>query len=98
MGQDFTMKTISQVPGISCPNFFNLKTFFLTLDKSKLRFDIPAMQYREQINGAIRDNLCCFDPNIDEIDVAFDRVTGLAASAYDSSRDLRITVSYTAAY
>ena len=75
-----------------------LHPYFLAPDKSQLRFEIPAMQYRDQKTGAIRENIGCFDPNIDEIDVAFEKMTGLAASAYDASRDLRITVSYTAAY
>ncbi len=75
-----------------------LHPYFLAIDKSQLRFEIPAMQYRDQRTGAIRDNTGCFDPELEEIDAAFERVTGLAASAYDASRDLRITVSYTAAY
>lgn len=75
-----------------------LHPYFLALDKSKLQFDIPTMQYRDQRTGALMDNTGFFDPNIEEIDVVFDTVTGLAASAYDASRDLRITVSYTAAY
>jgi len=75
-----------------------LHPYFLAIDKSQLRFEIPAMQYKDQVTGAMRDNTGCFDPNIDEIDAAFEKVTGLAASSYDVSKDLRITVSYTAAY
>lgn len=75
-----------------------LHPYFLAPDKSQLRFEIPSMQYRNQITGQMKENTCTFNPNIDEIDVAFERLMGLAATAYDDSRRLRIMVSFNALY
>lgn len=75
-----------------------LHPYFLAKEKNPLRFDIPSMQYLDQKKGTINDNNCRFDPNIDEIDAVFEQLTGLAATVYDRTRRLRITLSYTPAY
>ncbi len=75
-----------------------LHPYFLAPDKSKLRFEIPGMQYRDQNTHSKGYFTGVFDPKLDEIDVSFDELTGLAATVTDSSRDLRLTLSYNSSY
>ncbi|WP_445330266.1 aldose epimerase family protein [Tychonema sp. BBK16] len=72
--------------------------YFLAPDKSKLRFEIPGMQYRDQNTHSKGYSTGVFDPTLDEIDVSFDELTGLAATVTDSSRNLRLTLSYNSSY
>ncbi|PHX53725.1 aldose epimerase [Tychonema bourrellyi FEM_GT703] len=72
--------------------------YFLAPDKSKLRFEIPGMQYRDQNTHSKGYFTGVFDQTLDEIDVSFDELTGLAATVTDSSRDLRLTLSYNSSY
>jgi len=75
-----------------------LHPYFLAPDKTKLRFEIPGMQYRDH-NTHSKDYFTgVFDPTLDEIDVSFDELTGLAATVTDSARDLRLTLSYNSSY
>lgn len=71
--------------------------YFLAKDKHHLSFDIPSMQYVDKKKGTIHDNNGTFDPN-DEVDAVFEKLTGLAATVYDRTRSLRITLSYTSDY
>ena len=75
-----------------------LHPYFLAPNKHQLHFDIPSMQYCDYKTGTIYDNDCEFDPNLDEVNAVFEKLTGLATTVYDRSRNLRITLSYTHTY
>jgi galactose mutarotase-like enzyme len=75
-----------------------LHPYFLTQGKNQLRFDIPCMHYRDQKTGEIRENIGVFDSSLDEIDIAFENLTGLSTTAYDQARGLKITIAYSGAY
>ncbi|MEL7035453.1 MAG: aldose epimerase [Cyanobacteria bacterium J06592_8] len=85
-------------PAQVMPFSTGLHPYFFVSDKTQLHFEIPAMQYRDQITQKIYDFTGRFDPNLDEIDGIFGPLTGLAAIATDSSRKLRIALSYSSAY
>lgn len=75
-----------------------LHPYFLAPDKSKLRFEIPGMQYRDQRTQKKGYFTSVFDPTLEEIDVSFDELTGLAATVTDAGRRLRMTLSYNSSY
>ena len=75
-----------------------LHPYFLALDKSQLRFNIPAVQYQDQRARTKHPFTGTFDFEQDEIDVAFNQLTGLAASVTDASRQMRLTLSYNSTY
>jgi galactose mutarotase-like enzyme len=72
--------------------------YFLAPDKHKLHFEIPGMQYRDQKTQVVDYFTGSFDPMLDEIDVSFDQLTGLAATIADRSRGLRLIMSYNSSY
>ncbi|WP_413167326.1 aldose epimerase [Capilliphycus salinus ALCB114379] len=90
--------TMEGLPPQVMPFSTGLHPYFWVSDKSKLLFEIPAMQYRDQITQKLHDFTGHFDPNVDEIDGIFGPLTGLAATATDLSRNLRILVGYHSAY
>ncbi len=75
-----------------------LHPYFLAPDKTNLRFEIPGMQYRDHHTHKKGYFTGVFDPTLDEIDVSFDELTGLAATVTDPTRGLRLTVSYNSSY
>jgi galactose mutarotase-like enzyme len=75
-----------------------LHPYFLAPDKTDLRFEIPGMQYRDQITHKKGYFTGVFDTTLDEIDVSFDELTGLAATVTDATRSLRLTLSYNSSY
>lgn len=75
-----------------------LHPYFLAPDKTDLRFEIPGMQYRDQNTHKKGYFTGVFDSTLDEIDVSFDELTGLAASVTDATRKLRLTLSYNSSY
>ena len=75
-----------------------LHTYFLTQDKTQLQFEIPAVQYQAKDSETSEPFTGTFDPEIDEIDVMFSSLTGLAAFATDNSRKFKVATSYSAAY
>lgn len=75
-----------------------LHPYFLAPDKTNLRFEIPGMQYRDQNTHSKGYFTGVFDPTLDEIDVSFDELTGLAATVTDAARRLRLTLSYNSSY
>jgi galactose mutarotase-like enzyme len=75
-----------------------LHPYFLAPDKTNLRFEIPGMQYRDHHTHQKDYFTGVFDPTLDEIDVSFDELTGLAATVTDETRGLRLTVSYNSSY
>ncbi|MEB3281263.1 MAG: aldose epimerase [Lyngbya sp.] len=90
--------TIDGLPPQVMPFSTGLHPYFFASDKSQLHFEIPAMQYRDQITQEVHDFTGRFDPNLDEIDGIFGPLTGLAATVTDFSRNLRIALSYSSAY
>lgn len=75
-----------------------LHPYFLAPDKTNLRFEIPGMQYRDQNTHSKGYFTGVFDPTLEEIDVSFDELTGLAATVTDAARGLRLTLSYNSSY
>lgn len=75
-----------------------LHPYFLAPDKSQLRFEIPGMQYRDQRTQKINYFIGSFDQALDEIDIAFEQLTGLGATVFDQSRNLRLLLSYNSSY
>lgn len=75
-----------------------LHPYFVTPDKSHLRFQIPAVKYTDQKSQTSHAYNGTFDFEQDEIDAAFTQITGLAATVTDLSRRLRLTLSYNSAY
>lgn len=82
----------------SMPFSVGLHPYFWAPDKTQLRFEIPAMQYTDQKNQRIHTFTGLFDYEQDEIDIAFGKLTGLAATVTDSYRRLRLTLSYNSSY
>ncbi|NEO68442.1 aldose epimerase [Moorena sp. SIO3H5] len=72
--------------------------YFLTSDKTKLEFDIPASEYQEKQTQAVHPFTGSFDFSCDEIDVAFGQLSDKTASVTDRERGLAITLTYTDAY
>ncbi|MBD3562708.1 aldose epimerase, partial [Planktothrix sp. FACHB-1355] len=75
-----------------------LHPYFYTFDKTQLQFRIPATEYQDQRNKTIHPFTGSFDFDTDEIDVAFRDVRSPFASVTDTSRNLRLSLSYDEAY
>ncbi|NEQ26490.1 MAG: aldose epimerase [Microcoleus sp. SIO2G3] len=75
-----------------------LHPYFLTSDKTRLEFDIPASKYQNQITKEVHPFSGSFDLSQDEIDVAFRQVSTNSASATDTGRGFKITLSYSEIY
>lgn len=75
-----------------------LHPYFFVPDKSRLNFEIPAVQFHDQKNQTKHPFTGTFDFTQDELDLAFPQLTGLAASFTDTQRRLRITLSYNSSY
>lgn len=90
--------TLDGLPAQMMPFSTGLHPYFLTSDKTQLQFEIPAMQYRDQMTQDVHDFTGRFDPTLDEIDVIFSPLTGLAATATDQHRQVQISLSYSSAY
>ncbi len=90
--------TIDGLPAQMMPFSMGLHPYFFAPDKTQLQFEISAMQYRDQITQEVHDFTGRFDPTLDEIDVIFSPLTGLAATVTDQHRQVRIALSYSSAY
>lgn len=75
-----------------------LHPYFWTPDKSQLRFEIPATKYRDQRTKEVDYFIGTFDTEQDEVDVALEQLTGLAATAIDAGRKLRLILYYNSTY
>ncbi|MFB2921782.1 MULTISPECIES: aldose epimerase [Aerosakkonema] len=75
-----------------------LHPYFYTFDKTQLQLRIPATEYQDQRNKTTHPFTGSFDFDSDEIDVAFRDVRSPFASVTDSSRNLRLSLSYDEAY
>lgn len=96
-----SLEIVQQYTNLSAepmPFSSGLHPYFLAPDKTNLRFEIPGMQYRDQNTHSKGYFTGVFDPTLDEIDVSFDELTGLAATVTDAARGLRLTLSYNSSY
>jgi galactose mutarotase-like enzyme len=75
-----------------------LHPYFRTLDKTQLKFEIPATQFQDQQTKTIYPFTGNFDFNNDEIDVAFRQLGDCSATATDSSRQLQLQLSWDNTY
>jgi galactose mutarotase-like enzyme len=72
--------------------------YFYVSDKSKLAFEIPATEYRDQITGETQPFTGSFDFSQDEIDVAFPQLSKQTTSVTDTERQLKVTIDYSDLY
>lgn len=75
-----------------------LHPYFLTADKSKLEFEIPATQYVDHLTYTTHAFHGHFDWTKDEIDVAFRPVLRQSATVKDLGRNLKLTLGYDEVY
>lgn len=75
-----------------------LHPYFWAPDKSKLQFKIPAVQYRDQKTQQQHPFTGSFDLDVDEIDAAFTKITGLAATTIDRDRRLQVRLLFKSRY
>jgi galactose mutarotase-like enzyme len=90
--------TQDAIPARVMPFSTGLHPYFLTHDKTQLQFDIPSIRYQDQKTQQFYDFTGTFDADAEEIDGIFSDLTGLATLAYDHQRQLRVAMSYSAAY
>ncbi|MEB3217920.1 MAG: aldose epimerase [Nostocales cyanobacterium 94392] len=87
--QEFTNKSSEPMPFS-----VGFHPYFLTYDKSQLEFDIPSVEFQEKGSPEIHSFNGNFDFSSDEIDVAFNKLSGKSASVTDQGRNLKITLEY----
>jgi galactose mutarotase-like enzyme len=72
--------------------------YFLTVDKTQLKIEIPSQEYQDQITKEIHSFNGDFDFNRDEIDVAFKQLSAKSATVTDNARKLKLTLEYDDTY
>ncbi|WP_414587942.1 aldose epimerase [Scytonema sp. PCC 10023] len=72
--------------------------YFLTVDKTQLKFEIPSQEYQDQITKETHSFNGDFDFNRDEIDVAFKQLSSQSATVTDHARKLKLTLEYDDTY
>jgi galactose mutarotase-like enzyme len=75
-----------------------LHPYFLSPNKSQLQFQIPASEYLDQRTKITHAFAGDFDLSLDEIDVAFGRLSAQSAAVTDPTRSLEMTLSYDDSY
>ena len=75
-----------------------LHPYFSTLDKTQLRFEIPAAQFQDQRTKTTHSFVDGFDFSQDEIDVAFQQPSDRSASVTDLKRQLQLQLSWDDTY
>jgi galactose mutarotase-like enzyme len=80
------------------PFSLGLHPYFSVKDKTQLKFEIPASEYQDQKTQEIYPFTDSFDFTVEEIDVAFKSLTRHVTSFTDTSRRLKITLSYSDLY
>lgn len=93
IGQSYTNLS-SQVMPFST----GLHPYFQVADKTQLQFEIPASQFQDQRDQSLHSFAGQFDFDVDEIDVAFRKITQPLAQVTDLQRQLRLTLEYDQAY
>ncbi|MEI2583764.1 aldose epimerase family protein [Scytonema sp. PRP1] len=72
--------------------------YFLTVDKTQLKFEIPSQEYQDQMTKETHSFNGDFDFNRDEIDVAFKQLSSQSATVTDHARKLKLTLEYDDTY
>jgi galactose mutarotase-like enzyme len=72
--------------------------YFPVADKTQLAFEIPGSEYTVKQTQAVHPFDGSFDFNQDEIDVAFQGVTGTEATVSDRRQATKLTLSYSQAF
>jgi galactose mutarotase-like enzyme len=68
--------------------------YFVVEDKNQLQFEIPAVEYETKENAEVHPFDGNFDFNQDEIDVAFQKLSGKSTTVIDNSRKISLTLEY----
>ncbi|MBD2771722.1 aldose epimerase [Iningainema tapete] len=76
------------------PCSFGFHPYFAAQDKSKLEFQIPSGQYQAKNSQTVESFDGNFDFSVDEIDVAFNQLSGTSTSVVDNHRKLKLTIDY----
>ncbi len=87
--QEFTNKSSEAMPFS-----VGFHPYFLTHDKSQLEFDIPSHEFQKKDSQEVHSFNGNFDFSQDEIDVAFNKLSGKSASVIDKGRNLKMTLEY----
>lgn len=82
----------------SMPFSTGLHPYFGTLDKTQLRFEIPAAQFQDQRTKTTHSFAGGFDLSQDEIDVAFQQLGERSATVTDASRQLQLQLGWDDTY
>jgi galactose mutarotase-like enzyme len=93
INQEFTNLSTERMPFST-----GFHPYFLTVDKTQLKFEIPSQEYQDQITKEIHSFNGGFDFNRDEIDVAFKQLSGKSATVTDNARKLKLTLEYDDTY
>lgn len=93
IGQTYTNLSATQMPFST-----GLHPYFQTADKTKLKFEIPSLEYQDQRTQAVQQFDGHFNFDSDEIDVIFRQLSGNSATVTDTSRQLSLTLSYDRTY
>lgn len=72
--------------------------YFFADDKTQLEFAIPSQEYQDQITKELHRFAGNFNFNLEEIDVAFRKLTSTSATVKDKSRNLQLTLEYGAEF
>lgn len=83
---------------VPMPFSTGLHPYFLTTDKTRLEFRIPADRYQDQRTKEIHSFTGKFDFSPAEIDVGFTDLTSDTATVYDSQQRLELTLTSGEAY
>lgn len=93
INQEFTNLSTERMPFST-----GFHPYFLTVDKTQLKFEIPSQEYQDQITKEIHSFNGDFDFNRDEIDVAFKQLSAKSATVTDNARKLKLTLEYDDTY
>lgn len=74
-----------------------LHPYFSVGNKAQLQFEIPASHYQDQ-RSQIQQSFSGFDFEVDEIDVAFQPLSGQSAQVIDPERGLCLSLDYDPVY
>jgi galactose mutarotase-like enzyme len=83
---------------VAMPFNSGLHPYFATTDKNQLDFDIPAVEYQNQINKEILSFTGKFDFEENEIDVAFNASGKHTTALIDRQKNCRINIRYSNLY
>ncbi|WP_017316475.1 aldose epimerase family protein [Mastigocladopsis repens] len=93
IGQQYTNLSTEPMPFSA-----GFHPYFLTTDKTQLKFEIPSQEYHDKITEKTHLFNGDFDFNRDEIDVTFKQLNGKSATVTDNARKLKLTLEYDDTY